>query len=171
MACTRPSRYGPMTACIWSARPLSLTPSKSKLQGIALVKWTMFNLNGEEVYTFTPIAIIPGRCKGRATFGVWPGSASSSPCGPQVEVASSRGGTLEADMRRLFFAALLSAGALGAAVSSAGPALAQQSYVGDSTIEKPRRTRIEMGVAAGKRQGRREPQLRHRDHLFRRRPS
>jgi acyl dehydratase len=40
---------------------MSLTPSKSKPQGIALVKWTMFNQNGEEVYTFTPIAIIPRR--------------------------------------------------------------------------------------------------------------
>jgi len=25
------------------------------------VKWTMFNQNGEEVYTFTPIAIVPRR--------------------------------------------------------------------------------------------------------------
>ena len=40
---------------------MSLTPSKSKPQGIALVKWTMFNQNGEEVYTFTPIAIVPRR--------------------------------------------------------------------------------------------------------------
>ncbi|MGY3036776.1 acyl dehydratase [Bradyrhizobium sp. USDA 4354] len=40
---------------------MSLTPSKSKPQGIALVKWTMLNQNGEEVYTFTPIAIVPRR--------------------------------------------------------------------------------------------------------------
>ena len=40
---------------------MSLTPSKSKPQGIALVKWTMFNQSGEEVYTFTPIAIVPRR--------------------------------------------------------------------------------------------------------------
>jgi acyl dehydratase len=38
---------------------LSLTPSKTKPQGIANVKWTLFNQNGEEVYTFTPIAIVP----------------------------------------------------------------------------------------------------------------
>jgi acyl dehydratase len=40
---------------------MSLTPSKSKPQGIALVKWTLFNQNGDEVYTFTPIAIVPRR--------------------------------------------------------------------------------------------------------------
>jgi acyl dehydratase len=38
---------------------MSLTPSKTKPQGIALVKWTLINQNGEEVYTFTPIAIVP----------------------------------------------------------------------------------------------------------------
>ncbi|TPQ32760.1 dehydratase [Bradyrhizobium guangdongense] len=40
---------------------MSLTPSKTKPQGIALVKWSMFNQKGEEVYTFTPIAIVPRR--------------------------------------------------------------------------------------------------------------
>jgi acyl dehydratase len=40
---------------------IKLTPSKSKPQGIALVKWTAFNQNGEAVYTFTPIAIVPSR--------------------------------------------------------------------------------------------------------------
>lgn len=40
---------------------MSLTPSKTKPQGIALVKWTMFNQKGEEVYTFTPIGIVPRR--------------------------------------------------------------------------------------------------------------
>jgi acyl dehydratase len=40
---------------------MSLTPSKSKPQGIALVKWTLFNQNGDEVYTFTPIAIVSRR--------------------------------------------------------------------------------------------------------------
>jgi uncharacterized protein YbjT (DUF2867 family) len=40
---------------------MRLTPSKTKPQGIALVKWTMFNQNGEEVYTFTPITIVPRR--------------------------------------------------------------------------------------------------------------
>ena len=43
---------------------MSLTPSKTKPQGIALVKWTLYNQNGEEVYTFTPIAIVPRRPQG-----------------------------------------------------------------------------------------------------------
>jgi acyl dehydratase len=38
---------------------MKLTPSKSKPQGIALIRWTTFNQNGEAVYTFTPIAIVP----------------------------------------------------------------------------------------------------------------
>lgn len=40
---------------------ISLTPSKTKPQGIARVKWTLYNQNGEAVYTFTPIAIVPRR--------------------------------------------------------------------------------------------------------------
>jgi acyl dehydratase len=40
---------------------IKLTPSKTKPQGIALVKWTAFNQNGDAVYTFTPIAIVPSR--------------------------------------------------------------------------------------------------------------
>ena len=40
---------------------VSLSPSKTKPHGVALVKWTMYNQNGEEVYTFTPIAIVPRR--------------------------------------------------------------------------------------------------------------
>ena len=43
---------------------MSLTPSKTKPQGIALVKWTLYNRSGEEVYTFTPIAIVPRRPQG-----------------------------------------------------------------------------------------------------------
>lgn len=43
---------------------MSLTPSKTKPQGIALVKWTLYNQKGEEVYTFTPIAIVPRRPEG-----------------------------------------------------------------------------------------------------------
>jgi acyl dehydratase len=43
---------------------MSLTPSKTKPQGIALVKWTLYNQKGEEVYTFTPIAIVPRRPQG-----------------------------------------------------------------------------------------------------------
>jgi acyl dehydratase len=38
---------------------ISLTPSRTKPQGIALVKWTAYNQTGEAVYTFTPIAIVP----------------------------------------------------------------------------------------------------------------
>jgi acyl dehydratase len=38
---------------------VGLTPSKTKPQGVALVKWTLYNQNGEAVYTFTPIAIVP----------------------------------------------------------------------------------------------------------------
>jgi acyl dehydratase len=40
---------------------MSLTPSRTKPQGIALVKWTAYNQTGEAVYTFTPIAIVPRR--------------------------------------------------------------------------------------------------------------
>src|SRR6201992_4122301 len=40
---------------------VELTPSRSKPQGIARIKWTVFNQNGEAVYTFTPIAIVPRR--------------------------------------------------------------------------------------------------------------
>jgi acyl dehydratase len=38
---------------------IELTPSRSKPQGIAKVKWTTYNQRGEAVYTFTPIAIVP----------------------------------------------------------------------------------------------------------------
>jgi acyl dehydratase len=40
---------------------VELTPSKTKPQGIARVKWTLYNQNGEAVYTFTPIGIVPTR--------------------------------------------------------------------------------------------------------------
>ena len=40
---------------------IELTPSKSKPNGIARIKWTAFNQHGEPVYTFTPIAIVPRR--------------------------------------------------------------------------------------------------------------
>ena len=46
------------------------------------------------------------------------------------------GNTLEADMKRVFLAAGMLAGVLGAVALSAGPAQAQQSKVGDWTIEK-----------------------------------
>jgi acyl dehydratase len=40
---------------------VGLTPSKTKPQGVALVKWTLYNQNGKGAYTFTPIAITPRR--------------------------------------------------------------------------------------------------------------
>src|SRR6202042_2520723 len=40
---------------------VELTPSRSKPQGIARVKWTAFNQRGEPVYPFTPIALVPRR--------------------------------------------------------------------------------------------------------------
>ena len=40
---------------------VDLKPSTTKPQGIALVKWVLYNQNGEAVYTFTPIAIVPRR--------------------------------------------------------------------------------------------------------------
>ena len=40
---------------------IELTPSKTKPQGIARIKWTAFNQHGERVYTFTPIAVVPRR--------------------------------------------------------------------------------------------------------------
>jgi acyl dehydratase len=43
---------------------VELTPSKTKPQGIVRIKWTAFNQNGEPVYTFNPIAIVPRRPNG-----------------------------------------------------------------------------------------------------------
>jgi acyl dehydratase len=43
---------------------ISVTPSKTKPQGVVLVKWTLYNQKGEEVYTFTPIGIVPRRSPG-----------------------------------------------------------------------------------------------------------
>lgn len=40
---------------------IKLTRSKSKPQGVVLVKWTMYNQANEAVYTFTPIGIVPAR--------------------------------------------------------------------------------------------------------------
>jgi len=40
---------------------VELHPSRTKPQGIACVKWTAYNQNGEAVYTFNPIAIVPTR--------------------------------------------------------------------------------------------------------------
>jgi acyl dehydratase len=40
---------------------VELVPSRTKPQGVARVKWTAYNQNGEAVYTFNPIAIVPRR--------------------------------------------------------------------------------------------------------------
>jgi acyl dehydratase len=40
---------------------VELIPSRSKPQGIARVKWTAFNQQGQPVYTVTPLAIVPRR--------------------------------------------------------------------------------------------------------------
>ena len=40
---------------------VELHPSRTKPQGIARVKWTAYKQNGEAVYTFNPIAIVPTR--------------------------------------------------------------------------------------------------------------
>jgi acyl dehydratase len=40
---------------------IELTPSKTKPQGIARIKWTAFNQHGDPVYTFTPIGIVARR--------------------------------------------------------------------------------------------------------------
>ena len=38
---------------------VELIPSRTKPQGIVRVKWTLYNQDGEAVYTFNPIAIVP----------------------------------------------------------------------------------------------------------------
>ena len=38
---------------------IELIPSKRRPQGTVRIKWTAFNQHGEEVYTFTPIGIVP----------------------------------------------------------------------------------------------------------------
>ena len=40
---------------------VELVPSRTKPQGVVRVKWTAYNQHGEAVYTFNPIAIVPGR--------------------------------------------------------------------------------------------------------------
>ena len=40
---------------------VELVPSRTKPQGIVRVKWTAYNQNGEAVYTFNPIAIVPSQ--------------------------------------------------------------------------------------------------------------
>jgi acyl dehydratase len=40
---------------------VELIPSRTKPQGIARIKWTAYNQDGEAVYTFNPIGIVPRR--------------------------------------------------------------------------------------------------------------
>ena len=42
---------------------VELAPSRSKPQGVARVRWTLYDQHGEAVYTFIPIAIVPSRPK------------------------------------------------------------------------------------------------------------
>lgn len=42
---------------------VELAPSRSKPQGVARVRWTLYDQHGEAVYTFIPIAIVPTRPK------------------------------------------------------------------------------------------------------------
>jgi acyl dehydratase len=40
---------------------VELIPSRTKPQGIVRVKWILYNQDGDAVYTFNPIAIVPRR--------------------------------------------------------------------------------------------------------------
>jgi acyl dehydratase len=40
---------------------VELVPSRTKPQGVVRIRWTAYNQNGEAVYTFNPIAIVPTR--------------------------------------------------------------------------------------------------------------
>jgi acyl dehydratase len=40
---------------------VELIPSRTKPQGVVRIKWTAYNQNGEAVYTFNPIGIVPSR--------------------------------------------------------------------------------------------------------------
>jgi len=40
---------------------VELTPSRTKPQGVAKVKWTAYNQRGEAVYTFTPSTALARR--------------------------------------------------------------------------------------------------------------
>jgi len=40
---------------------VELARSRTKPQGIVRIRWTAYNQNGEAVYTFNPIAIVPTR--------------------------------------------------------------------------------------------------------------
>jgi len=40
---------------------VELIPSRTKPQGVVRIKWTAYNQNGDAVYTFNPIGIVPRR--------------------------------------------------------------------------------------------------------------
>ena len=40
---------------------VGLNPSRTKPQGVVLIKYTLYNQNDEAVYTFTPIGSVPCR--------------------------------------------------------------------------------------------------------------
>lgn len=40
---------------------VELAPSRSKPQGVARIRWTVYDQNADAVYTFIPIAIVPTR--------------------------------------------------------------------------------------------------------------
>jgi acyl dehydratase len=40
---------------------VELIPSRTKPQGVVRIKWTLYDQNGEAVYTFNPIGIVPRR--------------------------------------------------------------------------------------------------------------
>jgi acyl dehydratase len=42
---------------------VELLPSRSKPQGVARVRWTLYDQHGEAAYTFIPLAIVPSRPK------------------------------------------------------------------------------------------------------------
>ena len=67
---------------------IELTPSRSKPQGIARVKWTAFNQRGEPVYTFTPMAIVPRAGVNSPRVGGW--SVATKPSlGPHPDLLSA----------------------------------------------------------------------------------
>jgi acyl dehydratase len=40
---------------------VELIPSRTKPQGVVRIKWTLYDQNGDAVYTFNPIGIVPRR--------------------------------------------------------------------------------------------------------------
>lgn len=59
LRCMQPVRPGDVLHV--EGEVVALTPSRTKPQGIAKIKWTAYNQRGDAVYTFTPIGIVPRR--------------------------------------------------------------------------------------------------------------